>query len=206
MIKVVTPSSLAVSLAEAKEYARIDGADEESVIASLIRVAQEMVEDYTGRAAAETTFLWVAESWPTWSVDNFYRFPAFARTGRRAIVLGRSPLVSVASFKYVDAVGQLNTIATSSYSVDTFSLPGRVVLNSEFSLPELDTESGRPDAVQIEFKAGVANSILSQAIKMTFNHLYEQRTPVITGTIATEIPMSVKHLLRSQRVDSPFTS
>lgn len=206
MIALITPSALAVSVDEAKEYGRIDGSDEDGVVESLVRVSQDLVEDYTGRAAGLATYQWSAEAWPSWQVDNYYRFPAFVRPKRREIVLGRSPLVSVESFKYINPEGQLVTIDPSSYSVDTFNLPGRVVLKVEFSLPDLDTTSNRPDVVAIEFKAGVSNSILNQAIKMMFVNLYENRSPVVTGTIATELPMSIKHLLRSQRVETPFSS
>ena len=206
MITLITSSVLAVSVDEAKEYGRIDGSDEDGVIESLVRVAQDLVEDYTGRAAGLATYRWSAEDWPSWGVDRFYQFPAFSRPKRREIVLGRSPLVSVESFAYINPEGQSTVVSPSSYSVDTFSLPGRIVLASEFSLPEIDTTSNRPDVVTIEFKAGVLNSILNQAIKMMFVNLYENRSPVITGTIATELPMSIKHLLRSQRVETPFSS
>lgn len=207
MIDVLITSALAVSVEEAKLYARIDGSDEDALVASLVRVAQMQVEDYTGRAAGVGTFRYVSSGWPSTGLDQFYRFPAFrGDASRRAVVLARSPLVSVESVKYVDEAGTLTTLSASLYSLDTSSLPGRLIFRNDANLPNLDANSGRHDLVQIEFTAGVANPLLVQAIKMCVNNWYENRVPVVTGTIATELPFSVKNLLRSQRIDTPFTS
>lgn len=207
MVNVVVQSALAVSVEEAKMYGRIDGTDEDVMVASLVRVAQELVEDYTGRAAGVGTYRYVASGWPETGLDTFYRFPAFRTdAGRRVVVLPRSPLVTVTSVKYVDEAGVLTVLAPSLYSLDTVSLPGRLVFRTDATFPALDLDSGRSDLVQIEFTAGVANPVMAQAVLMFFVMLYENRASVVTGTIANELPLSVKHLLRSQRIDTPFTS
>lgn len=207
MIKRTSAQSLAVSVAEAKAYARIDSTDEDALVESLIRVSQNLIEEYTGRAiAADSKYVWVAAGWPDWSLDRFYRYPAFADTRQRRILLARSPLVSIEAFKYRDLTGALVTLSSGSYLADTFSLPGALVFKGETGLPEVDTTTGYPDSLQIEFTAGEANPILNQAILMSVVHFYENRSPFITGTIVSELPMSVKHLLRSQRIDSLFTS
>lgn len=201
MIQSITETALAVSVEEAKDYGRITTNDEDVLVASLVRMAQAQVEDYTGRAAGVGTFKYVAPAWPVRGWDQFYLFPAFRPSGPKDITLGRSPLVSVQSVKYLaPGAVALSTVDPVNYTLDTVGLPGRVVFRNDYTLPDLDTDCARTDVVQIEFTAGVVNPQINLAILLTFVNYYENRTPVVTGTIATELPRSVQNLLRSQRI------
>lgn len=207
MIKVITPPALAVSVAQAKMYGRISGSSEDTLISSLLQVAQNQVEEYTGRVAAPGTFQLVVDGWPETGLDQFYRFPAFRiNPGVKGFLLPGSPLVSVTSVKYVDETDTLATLSPSLYYVDNVSLPGRLVFRSDTSFPALGSDPSQFNRIQVEFVAGVANPIVSQAILMCFVNFYENRSSVITGTIVTELPFSVKHILRSQRIEYPFSS
>ena len=206
MITSVTETTLAVSVEEAKAYGRITNDDEDVLVSSLLRSAQSAVEDYTCRAAGEGTYLYVAPRWSTGlgQVPGML-FQAFRPLAPREIPLPRSPLASVQSVKYL-APGaiELSTLPASEYFADTYSMPGRIVFRDGANLPDIDTESRRPDVVQIAFTAGVANPLMRQAILWQFVNLYENRSPVVTGTIATELPLSVRNLLRALRVETPF--
>jgi hypothetical protein len=95
---------------------------------------------------------------------------------------------------------ELTTLDPSNYTLDTVSLPGRINFRNDFSLPDLDTDSARADVVQIEFTAGAVNPQINLAILLAFVNYYENRTPVVTGTIATELPLSIRNILRAQRI------
>lgn len=206
MIKSVTETTLAVSVEEAKSYGRITTNDEDDLVASLLRSAQSAVEDYTGRAAGEGTFLYVAPRWSTGQEQaQGTLFPAFRPAAPREIVLGRSPLISVETVQYLaPGSSELATLPATEYFADTYSLPGRVVFRSGANLPDVDMESCRPDVVQVAFTAGMSNPLMRQAILWQFVNLYENRSPVVTGTIATELPLSVRNLLRSLRIETPL--
>lgn len=206
MITSVTETTLAVSVEEAKSYGRITNDDEDVLVASLLRSAQSAVEEYTGRAAGQGTFLYTAPRWATGQEQvQGTLFPAFRPAPPREIVLGRSPLVSVEHVQYLaPGSSELADLPATEYFADTYSLPGRVVFRSGANLPDLDGGSRRPDVVQIAFTSGVANALMKQAILWQFVNLYENRSPVVTGTIATELPLSVRNLLRSLRIETPF--
>jgi hypothetical protein len=85
-------------------------------------------------------------------------------------------------------------------------MPGSLIFHPEFDIPGVDEDHHRADNVSIDFTAGPAtvDPILAHAVRLYVSHFYDNRTPVVTGTIATELPKSVQHLLRSQRVESSF--
>lgn len=208
MITSVTETNLAVSVEEAKAYGRITNDDEDVLVSSLLRSAQTAVEDYTGRATGQGTYLYVAPRWATGLEQaTGTLFPAYRPLAPREIPLARSPLISVQSVKYLaPGATELSTLEATEYFADTYSLPGRVIFRDGANLPDLATESRRPDVVQIAFTAGEANPLMRQAILWQFVNLYENRSPVVTGTIATELPLSVRNLLRALRIETPFQS
>lgn len=158
------------------------GTEDNTVITSLITVAREAVEDFTGRSLMASGWRVVA--------------PDFG-----CLKLERSPLVSVSSVKYyADGENTLTTLSTADYLVITGTTPGRVQLVGD--APAL---ADRPDAVQVEFIAGAANAsdvpaTLVHALRLLVAHHYELRTPINVGNIVNEIPMGLRHILESQRI------
>ena len=63
----------------------------------------------------------------------------------------------------------------------------------------------RPQAIEIQFKAGYGTdtddvpAAIQQAVVMTASYFFDQPLPVITGTIATELPLGVSRLIDSER-------
>ena len=97
-ITIVTPPlALPVTVAEAKAYARIDFDDADALIESLIGAARDHLEQATGRTFVQTTYQLTLDAFPC---DE--------------IALPRSPVLSVASVKYYDRDGVLQTLATSA--------------------------------------------------------------------------------------------
>ena len=126
------------------------------------------------------------------------------------IRLGKSPLLEVVSVVYHDTDGAYQTLQeTVDFFVDYASEPGTI-----------DPGNGRwpatgchPDAVVVTFRAGYVDLSASPtkdegdvperakvAIEALAAHWYQNREPVVTGTIVTTLPLHVARLIQSLRV------
>lgn len=179
------PGAEPLSAAEAKAHLRVDHSDDDTYISTLIKAARHYIEQVTNRALITQT--WIAY------LDDFLP----------VIQLPKPELISVTGITYVDTDGTTQNLGTSIYTVDTDSLPGRVYEAYNQSWP---TVRDIPKAVAITYTAGygaastnVPEPIL-QASKILVAHWYENREPVIVGTIASPVPLSVTHLLAPYKV------
>lgn len=179
------PASTVVSLAEAKTFLRIDSDydDDDAYIISLIDVATSVVEEFTRRKLISQTF------------NIFYdEFPSY-------IDLQIGEVASVTHIKYYDTSNSLQTLAASNYDVDTKIRPGRIYESENGDFP--DTFE-RPNAVEVEFvvgaTAGEVPAPIKQAMYIVIGRYYENRQDVVTGTIASELPLMVNHLLTPYRL------
>jgi uncharacterized phiE125 gp8 family phage protein len=195
LVLVTAPVLEPVTLAEAQAFLNVDSSDDETLIETLISTAREIVETYTARALITQAWKLVQPRWP----DGCYIGDVYAE----AIALDRSPLAAVQSIKYYPASGAAQaTLSAAAYHVLTGPTPGLVVLLTTESWPAL---YDRPDAVEVNFTAGVATAALvpkplRHATLLLLAHLYENRAPVNIGNIVNEIPFTIKHLLDCQRV------
>lgn len=98
-----------ISLAAAKEHLRRTSSDEDTLINALISAATGHVESWCRRALVKQTRKLVLDCFSP------------------VIVPQRSPLRSVSSIQYLDTAGDLQTLSSSRYRVDTYSAPGRIV-------------------------------------------------------------------------------
>ena len=179
------PDSTVVSLPEAKTFLRIDSDydDDDAYITSLINVATSVVEEFTRRKLISQTF------------NIFYdEFPSY-------IDLQIGEVASVTHIKYYDTSNSLQTLAASNYDVDTKIRPGRIYESENGDFP--DTFE-RPNAVEVEFvvgaTAGEVPAPIKQAMFIVIGRYYENRQDVVTGTIASELPLMVNHLLTPYRL------
>lgn len=116
------------------------------LLAALITAARRQAEDITGRAL-------VTQTW-TYRLDEF---PV------AAIGLPKPPLVSIASIKYLDVDGVLQTMATDDYEVYTSALLGLVTPAYGSSWPNTREV---PEAVRVEYTCGYgAAAAVPQEIK-----------------------------------------
>ena len=182
-----------VAIADALTFLRAGGGPEDTAtVSSLISVARDFTESFTGRALCSSAFLLVCDDWTT---------KGAAITGD-VITLDRSPLISVESVSYY-AEGDTDLtemVEGTDYIVITGTTPGRIQF-----LVDPPTLAERPDAVQIAFTAGAASPAnipptLVHAVRLLVAHFYALRTPVNVGNIVNDIPMGLRHILESQRV------
>lgn len=187
LVLITPPAVEPVDLLEAKLHLRVDGADDDALILSLIRAAREWCEHFTNRAFITQTWeLWL-DAWPAESV----------------ITIPLPPLQSVVSLKYLDEDGVEHTISSDDYVVDATSQPGRLALKSTAGWPS--TALYPIGGVRLRFTVGYGNSAndvpecVRQAIRLLVGHWYENRENSTTANLR-QIPMAAEMLLWPLRV------
>jgi uncharacterized phiE125 gp8 family phage protein len=100
------PADEPVSLAEARQYCRVTGTDEDALLLALIGAARRLCEQKTGRQLVTQT----------WDVlyDSFMEADPRCRG---EVWLPRSPVQSVTHVKYHDAAGVQQTWSAVNYQV-----------------------------------------------------------------------------------------
>ena len=185
LTETVAPSVEPITTAEAKTELRVEHSEEDDLIDRKIKAARRMVEKITRRSLINTTF--------TLKLDAF---PVEIRTPR-------SPLSSVTSITHIDCDGNSQTVASSVYDVDTDTEPGRIFLKFDQSWPDTREINNAVTVTHVVGYGAAASAIpedLVSAVLMLMAHYYEQREPVVVGTITAKIPMSVESLLWMNRV------
>ena len=167
-----------VSLADMKEFLRVDHSDEDATITAIIDAATQSIQDYTGRHFKATTWLYTMEFMR--NVD----IPYSATT--------------------VGSVVYLNTNAgttTLNNNVDFYYGLENGILKLKYIEIPSDIRENRLDAITIT--GSVTNQInppLTHAIKMLAAHYYENRRAVVVGTITAVIPLGIKAIINPYRL------
>jgi uncharacterized phiE125 gp8 family phage protein len=183
------PAVEPVTLNEAKLHCRIDGSTEDALITSLIRVAREYCETFTGRAFVNRNVIYAMDRWPS----------------RGQIILPRPPVTSVTSVQYYDIEGAPVTLtAGTDYIADADSEPGRIVLPSGKAWPSARLHTVNP--IRITYVAGYGETSASvpeyikAAIKLCVGNWYENREAVLpAGLVGKTLPMGVESLLYQEQ-------
>ena len=180
----VKPVNEPVTLPEAKAWLRVTDDDENTTIRSLIKMVREAGEKTTGRAfISQTIALYLDE------------FPA----GGLPIRPPSPPFQSLTSIAYLDTDGNSQTWSSSLYETDFTQEPGRVQPIATETYPSTDDAA---KAVTVTYVAGYGDDpvhvpfSIRRDILRGVAHLYDEgRSNVITGTIASELPMGRLFLL-----------
>ena len=184
--KVVTPATTnPITLTEAKTHLKVDTTADDTFITNLIKSATSSAQEYTNRFFITTTIQQYGDKWD--DISNLFK----------------SPVLSVSHIKYVDPDGTLQTLSTNVYFVDEVNKPARIGLKPNQSFP---TIIDRLNAVYVEYRVGTAagpdevDEGIRQALLLTIGNWYQNRQAVVTGTIATELPMNAKFLLDQYKI------
>jgi len=156
MIKLLsTPEDLGITVAEAKEFMRVEFNDDDELISDMIKAATNMVQSFTSQQITSAQY----------SVASRY----FEQ--EKAL---KSPVVSIDSIEYYDENNTLQTLDPSYYYLIDFGLPHKLYYVNDFSEPTL---FNRPDAVIINFTCGMTTvpSDIKSWIKIKVSTLYEYR-------------------------------
>ncbi len=175
----VEPLMDPVSVDELKSYARIDGSNEDNLIATLIESATGHIEDFLGRSLINRTMTLSFDVWD-----------------KKVISLPKPPLVSISSVVTLDEDGTETTYAATNYYVVTESIPGELVIKQSSSLPT-NTVRDR-GGFKITYIAGygaTANLVprqIRQAILQLVTLRYEKR--IADEEIPPEVVKGIQHM------------
>jgi len=197
-LKLVTgPTVEPISLSDAKLHLRVDHSADDSLISSLIVAARRLVEGRIRVACVSQTWDYVLDGLPLarmlWPDNGVARVDY-------TIQLPIAPVLSVSSIKWVDWSGVIQTLDPSAYQVATGN-PGRVAPTPYeiWPWPRIGME-----AVTIRFVAGYGSTAaavpdtIKAAMKLLIGHWYEHPQAVVTGTIATQLPLAVESLIAAE--------
>jgi len=167
-IKTSGAATVVLTLAEAKLHLRVDGSDEDSLIAGYIAAAENLCRAKTQRAIAQCTFQLALDSFPDSPIE--LQFP---------------PLVSVQSIKYYDLDGVLQTIDPVDYFLDKVSEPCWVSPAYGLTWPETQD---RINAVLVDYTAGYLTvpDDLKVWMLLAIGFLYQNRSTANIGSSVTE--------------------
>lgn len=157
---VTPPAGEPVSLAEAKLHLRVDGGEDDLLIGSLITAARQAAETITHRQFITARWKLVMD--------------AFAG---QAVLIHKSPLISVVAVEYLDMAGLVQTMPPSHYTVEAASEPARLTPIFGQTWPPTLPQIG---AVSVTFDAGYgpASAVpegIKSWIKLRVGSLYAHR-------------------------------
>jgi uncharacterized phiE125 gp8 family phage protein len=187
--RLTQPAVEPVSLAEAKGHLRVDTADDDLYVGTLIKAAREWVEDYLDRSLVYTQWQVKADQWP---VEFELPRPPVATAGTHTSV----------TLTYESIDGTTKTVPGSAYRVDRDSVPGvvRNVYNGTWPSDALFDSN----AITLTFWAGYGPDatsvpqVIKHALLFLIAHWYETRVPVVgTGAVPQQTPLTVRALLDS---------
>ena len=150
-------TEFAITSAEIKNWLRIDGSDDDTVIGNLVKASHNWAKRYTARSITTQTL--------KLSIDSVYDTDIPVKEGnyvgidqditRRSILLPQSPVASISSVKYYDDADTESTFASSKYYLDSAGVPARFVLRNGESYP---TGLRVANALEITYVAGYGTS------------------------------------------------
>ena len=169
-LKLITaPSTLPVTLSEAKAHLRIDHADEDALITALIETASAGAEHETGRAL-------MAQTWEI-ALDAF---PA-------AIEMTRTPVQSITSVTYANTDGAQTVLSDALYSLDAADEFGWAYVVPAYAgaWPETRDEI---NAVRVRYVAGYADAesvpaAIKSWILLQVGAMYAHRESDVIGQV-----------------------
>ena len=178
----VEPTSEPVTIAEARRQCDLDANYFDEQLQQLIKVARRKVEHDTRRSLITQT-----------RVLKFASFPS-----EIAIELQRPPVQSVTSVQYVDNAGSTQTFRSALSSLDANHNPPLVLLDYNQTWP---SSRGYHNDGIITYVAGygTASSVpenAKQAVLLLVRNWFDNSSPVLVGTVATDMPLSYRSLIQ----------
>ena len=190
----VAPTTLALTLAEAKRHLNVSSTADDMLITDHIKAATKMLEDRTQRCFVNQT--WICKA------DNFYD-KRYIKC--RRFYPPRSPLNSSGmTLSYIDTNGTTTTLPSSDYVVSTGDQPGFVAEAYNATFPSVLPQ---PNAVTLTYIAGHSTSAanvpahIKQAIRMVVGHWYRNREAA-GSDVSREVALGVDALLAVETVES----
>lgn len=184
-VLVTPPNTEPLTLEEVKAHLRVEVPNDDTLIVIYIAAARQWCESFTRRA-------FMPQTWDVY-LDGF---------PEDEIEIPLSPVASVTYVKYIDGNGVTQTLADGTdytTSISTGPSAGRTTIEPYFDT-SFPTPRDQPDSVWYRYVAGYADAAsvpgpIRAAILLLVGHLYANREAVVAGTIASEVPFTIKNLL-----------
>lgn len=177
------PAAEPVTLDEMKAYLRLDGAEEDGLVASLLSAARLLVEAHAGCITTHRTWRLVLDAWPP---GGIVRVPL-------------SPLAAIAGARLIDADGEAQELEPDALAVDGVADPPRILAS-----PGLPKPGAAFNGIEIDVIAGYGPApsdvpeTLREAIRALAARWFEQRGEA-SRTDAPRLPADVAALLSAHR-------
>jgi uncharacterized phiE125 gp8 family phage protein len=179
------PAEEPVTVAEAKAWLKVDGADEDALIATLITAARLHLESVTGRALLTQSWRLVLDAWPQ---GGEVRLPV-------------APLSALTAIRAFDEDGDEHAIGLAQFVVEAGGTPARLVLPGTVAgMPLLRQRFG----IEIDYVAGFGEAAdvpqeLKQALLVLVAHWFEHRDAVVIAGSGAVIPFGFDRLIAPWR-------
>ena len=159
LIPLRGPATEPVSLADLKAWLRLDGSDEDDLLAAVLSAARLAVEEATGRRLVTQDWRLVLDAWPPDGV----------------LTLPLAPVQAVTALRVRDATGTATVLPATGWLLDADSDPPRLVLAGPLPVP-----GRRLGGIELDLTAGYGPSSavpepLRMAVRLTAASLYENR-------------------------------
>lgn len=182
-LKLITPPSESITLADAKLHCRITTAVDDALVAGLITAAREQAEHELGRGLGAQVWQLALDAFPADGID-----------------LQMPPVTAVTSVTYVDTAGVQQVLSGAAYTLDNESDLEAWLLPAEgYTWPStLDTAN----AVKVLFTCGLATvpATVRQWMLVRIGTLYAVRQGLVAGQISDLPNAYVDRLLDRYRV------
>jgi len=174
------PTDPVLSLDDIKAHMRVEGDDDDALIASYVRAAEMWLERYTGRALMQQT----------------RKITVRGQSGR-LVPLTVPPVAEIVSVTYTDVLGGAGTVPDADYTL--------AVNGDEAGLiaPTLGRDGGRTYTILYRTGAAQAQDVpepLRQAVRLLAGSFYEAREDVVVGASVQALPFGVCALAMPYRV------
>lgn len=202
-LKKLNKPSAPVTVAQIKEFLRIDHNDEDLTLDLYIKAATNRLEKMCDTVFVQTEFLFTLDDFPFTKKDEWWDgvrdgIRSQLRSPKNFVEIPVGPINEVTEFKYEDYSGTVRDFPNTEWKLDDVRNQGRITLNFGAIWPAVTLAAN--NAVRIKFKAGLVSTAadLPEEIKLAVMQLtaqiYERR-----GDELPEIPGSVMMLVEPYR-------
>lgn len=188
--EIVAPTVEPISMTTARLHLRLDTSGsppshpDDSLVSSLITAVRQNAEDYSGLKIAPGTYEVRADSFKDFEIE-----------------LQTWPVTAISSISYVDLNDDAQTLASSEYTLDTYTRPARLKATTTFPAAK---------EVTIRFTAGFTDGQspnpypmpkpLESAMLLMLGHLYDNREAVSMDQ-SYERPLGATYLMNPYRIN-----
>lgn len=157
--QVTTDNIMPLTVAQAKTYANVYHSSDDTLFADLIQSAIDQIETHSGLILRAATGIAYLGSWIS------------------CIHLDKRPVVSITHIKYYDEDGNLQTVDSANYDLDTSGVIPVIMFNPDYDYPELDDSKINPIIVTLSMGyalAAVPKRVI-QWLRYYVNDMYNHR-------------------------------